>query len=406
MKIIRKKTIEVDVWWIWIWWNNPIRIQSMTNTQTSDINWTVSQIVELVLAWSEIVRITVDDSDAAKAVPFIIKALRKKWISIPIVWDFHFNWHILLDKYPDMASMLSKYRINPWNVWTWTKRDDNFEKIIKLACKYKKAVRIWVNSWSLDQDLLDKNMEENSKLKNPKESKEVYVKTMIKSALISADLSMKYWLAKNKIVLSVKMSDVQDMIMAYSLLSEKTDFPLHLWLTEAWWETWWITASSAALWVLLQKWLWDTIRVSITPSPWSWRCLEVEVCKYLLQSMGLRHFRPMVTSCPWCWRTASDKFQRLAKDVSDQIWHRIIKWKKKYKDFENTKIAVMWCIVNGPWEAKMADVWISLPWKWEDLMMPVYLKWDFLKNLNWDNVLDDFMNIIEDYFDRHFRKRI
>ena len=404
MKIIRKKTIEVDVWWVKIWWASPIRIQSMTNTQTSDIDSTVAQIIELTIAWSELVRITVDDASSAKAVPYIIERLKKKWVNIPIIWDFHFNGHILLEKYPDMAKALSKYRINPWNVWVWKKKDDNFKKIIELAAKYEKPVRIWVNSWSLDEALLSENMEKNSMLKKPLDAREVYVRTIVESALISANLARKFWLDKKKIILSVKMSDVQDMILAYELLSEKTLYPLHLWLTEAWWELKWITSSSVALWVLLQKWIWDTIRVSITPSPWKWRTLEISVCENLLQSMWLRFFKPMMTSCPWCWRTNSDKFQEFAKQVSDQIWERLLKWKGEYEDFENTSIAVMWCIVNGPWESKMADIWISLPWKSEDLIMPVYVKWTFLKNLKWDNVLDDFMNIVEDYFDRHFRK--
>ena len=403
---ITKKTIEVEIDWLWIWWSNPIRIQSMTNTPTSDIGQTVEQIKQLVIAWSELVRITVNDDNAAKAVSKIIEILKTDWITVPIVWDFHFNGHILLEKYPDMARALSKYRINPGNVGTWNKRDENFEKIITCAIKYDKAVRIWINWWSLDPDLLNNNIEANAKLKNPKNYNEVFIKSIVDSAIISSKKAEQYWLKKNKIILSVKVSNIQEMIKANEILSSKVNYPLHLWLTEAWWWVKWIVSSSSALSILLQQWIWNTIRVSITPEPWQKRSLEVDVCKYLLQTMWFRNFQPLLTSCPWCWRTSSNNFQKLSKKVSDEIIIKLPGWKKKYEWFESTNIAIMWCIVNGPWESKNSDIWISFPGNQEWSKLPVYIRWKFYKNLEWDNVFHDFINIIEEYFDRHYKKNL
>lgn len=394
---MNKKTLVVNVWWIWIWWNNPVRIQSMTNTKTSKIEDTVKQIIELYDSWSELVRITVNDEQAAKAVPLIINTLKKQWINIPIIWDFHFNWHILLEKYPDMSQALAKYRINPGNVWTWNKKDDNFRKIIECAIKYNKPVRIWVNSWSVDEKLL-------KKYDKWEFNKKVLIDTMIESAIISTKQAKEYWLSEDKIILSVKMSDVQNMIKAYEILSSKVKYPLHLWLTEAWWATKWIVSSSVALGILLNQWIWNTIRVSITPEPWSRRSLEVEVCKHLLQSMWLRFFQPQIISCPWCWRTSSDKFQILSKQISDEIEKKMPIWKQKFQNFENTSIAIMWCIVNGPGESKHADIWISLPWDYENPQMPVYIKWELYKNLSWNNVFNEFIEIIEEHFYRHNKK--
>lgn len=402
--IFKKNTLKVKVWDVFLWWNSSIKLQSMTNTKTSDIDLTFSQIKELYNAWSDMVRITVNDDNAARAVPDIIEKLTKENIKCPIIWDFHFNWHILLNKFPEMARSLSKYRINPWNVWKWNKKDDNFKKIIDCAIKYDKPVRIWINWWSLDDDLLNVNIESNSKLKNPKSDSEVFVDTMVESAILSANKALEFWLPEDKIILSVKVSDVQQMVSAYEKLSEKVNFPLHLWLTEAWWMTKWIVSTSCALAVLLQKWIWDTIRVSITPEPWESRTKELEVWKMILQSMWIRSFQPIVTSCPGCWRTSSDKFQILSKQITEEIDNRMSVWKEKYKWFENLRIAVMWCIVNWPGESKSADIWISFPWDFEKPQLPVYLAWEFYKNLSWDNIFQEFMEIVENYLSKKFSK--
>ena len=393
----RKQTMSVNIWWVIMGWNNPVVIQSMTNTPTSDIEATTMQIKELAKAGSELVRITVNDDKASMVVPKIVKNIRNLGIKVPIVWDFHYNWHILLEKYPEMAEALSKYRVNPGNVWKLEKKDDNFKKIIDCAIKYDKPVRIWVNGGSLDDHLLQHNMDENNKLSEPKSSKEVFIDSMVESALLSAEKAIEFWLPKEKIILSVKMSDIQDMVKSYELLSSKTDIALHLWLTEAGSNTQWITSSSIALGLLLQQWIWDTIRVSITPEPWAARSLEVEVCKYILQTMWIRSFRPLITSCPWCGRTSSDRFQVLSKKINDEISDKYSIWREKYKNFSKTNIAVMWCIVNGPWEAKHADIGIFFPWDGENPKIPVYIKWELYKNLEWERVYEEFMEILEGY---------
>jgi len=393
----RKQTIQVNIWGVQMGWNNPVVVQSMTNTPTSDIEATTMQIKELAQSGSELVRITVNDNKAAIAVPKIVKNLKNLWIHIPVVWDFHYNWHILLEKYPEMAEALAKYRVNPGNVGKWEKKDDNFKKIIDCAIKYDKPVRIWVNWGSLDDDLLQYNMDQNNKLSEPKSSKEVFIDSMVESALLSAEKAIEFGLPKEKIILSVKMSDIQDMVKSYELLSAQTDISLHLWLTEAGSNTQWITSSSIALGLLLQQWIGDTIRVSITPEPWAPRSLEVEVCKYILQTMWIRSFRPLITSCPWCGRTSSDRFQVLSKRINDEINDKYSIWREKYKNFDKTNIAVMWCIVNGPWEAKHADIWIFFPWDGENPKIPVYIKWELYKNLEWERVYEEFMDILEGY---------
>jgi len=396
--IERKKTLEVNVSWVKIGWNNPIVIQSMTNTPTADVDATVKQIQELANAWSELVRITVDNEQSAQAVPEIIKWLKQIWIDVPIIWDFHFNWHILLEKFPEMAKWLAKYRVNPGNVGTGDKHDDNFQKFIQFAIKYAKPIRIWINGWSLDKQLLKYNMEKNNKLPKPLSDKEVFIDSLVQSCLLSVQKAEEFWLPKNKIVLSIKISDVQDVIQATEKLSSKTDCPIHVWLTEAGGSTKGLIASAAALGILLQEGIGDTIRISITPEPWIPRELEVTACKYLLQSMGFRDFQPMVTSCPGCGRTSSDKFQILAKQVCDEINLRMPMRKNKYKWFEKTKIAVMWCIVNGVGEASNADVWIFFPGNMENPRIPVYVKGKMYKVLDSENVFENFMEIIEQYF--------
>ena len=395
----RKKTKVVNVGWVPIGGDNPVVVQSMTNTPTRDVFATTMQIKELVEAGSEVVRITVNDDRAAEAVPKIVKNLKDLGIHVPIVWDFHYNGHLLLNKYPELADALDKYRINPGNVWKWEKRDDNFKQIIDCAIKYKTPVRIGINGGSLDDDLLQANMDENSQLENPKSAGDVFVDSMVESALLSVEKALEYGMPENMMTISVKMSDIQDMVRCYTLLSEKTNLPLHLGLTEAGWSTKWITASSIALWILLQQWIWDTIRVSITPEPGAPRALEVEVCKYILQTLGLRSFQTLITSCPGCGRTSSDGFQILAKQITNEIDARYSEWREKYPRFATTNIAVMWCIVNGPGEAKNADIWIFLPWDGENPTIPVYVWGKPYKNLKGDTVFEEFLEIVVDYFE-------
>jgi len=401
MFITRKKTLEVDVGWVKIGWWNPIVIQSMTNTLTSDIDATVYQIKELADSGSELVRITVNDDVSAKSVPEIVTSLKKLNCFVPLIWDFHYNGHILLNKYPEMAQSLSKFRVNPGNVWKWEKHDENFKQIIECAIKYQKPIRIWINWGSLDEDLLNVNMEKNSKLKVPKSSKEVFINSMVESALLSIKKAEEFGLPRNKIIVATKVSDVQDLITINEKLSKKTDCPLHLWLTEAGGSIKWIVSSSAALWILLQQGIGDTIRVSITPEPGQPRSREVEVCKYLLQSMNFRYFQPMVISCPGCGRTSSDRFQILAKQIGDEINLRLPVWKSKYYGFEKTNIAVMWCIVNWIWESKQADIWIFFPGNVEKPIIPVYVNGVQFKTF-WleDDILSEFMKIVESYFEK------
>ena len=351
------------------------------------------------MAGSELVRITVNDDAAAEAVPKIVKNLRDVGITVPIVGDFHYNGHLLLNKFPELAENLDKYRINPGNVGKGEKRDDNFKQIIDCAIKYNTPVRIGINGGSLDDDLLQANMDANSQLDNPLEAWQVFIDSMVESALLSVEKAKEYGLAENMMTISVKMSDIQDMVACYTQLSKKTNLPLHLWLTEAGGATKGIVSSSIALGLLLQQWIGDTIRVSITPEPGAKRSLEVEVCKNILQTMGIRSFQPLITSCPGCGRTSSDIFQVLSKQIWDEIALKYNEWREKYKDFTTTNIAVMGCIVNGPGEARNADIGIFLPWDWENPSIPVYVRGKNYKNLKWDKVFEEFMEILGDYFE-------
>lgn len=396
--IVRKHTLTVDVWWVRIGWENPIVIQSMTNTPTADISATVQQIKELALAWSELVRITVDTEDSAKAVPEIIEQLHAQWIDVPIVGDFHFNGHILLEKYPEMAKGLSKYRINPGNVWIGAGHDLHFKTFIEFAVAYNKPVRIGINWGSLDKELLQHNMEENAKKEQPLSDREVFIDSMVQSCLLSIEKAQEFGLAKDKIILSVKLSDVQDVIEASQKLSNLTDCPLHLGLTEAGGSTKWLVSSAAALWILLQQWIGDTIRISVTPEPGVPRALEVEACKFLLQSMWFRYFQPLITSCPGCGRTSSSLFQTLAKQVQDEITKRMPTWKHTYPGCETTKIAIMGCVVNGIGEASHADIGIFFPWNNENPKIPVYVHGKPYAVLDGEWVFEHFMEIIEKYF--------
>lgn len=371
----------------------------MTSTDTADSAATVKQAIELIKAGSELVRVTVNTDSAAKAIPKIRAALNKKGFAhIPLIGDFHYNGHTLLSENPAMAQALDKYRINPGNVGFGDKHEYNFAQIIKIAVANKKQVRIGVNGGSLDQDLLTDLMNKNAAIKKPKAASEVFIDAMVQSAVRSAKLAEKLGLPAHKITLSVKMSDLPDMVAAYRLLARKTQgrYPLHLGLTEAGGGLQGLVASSAALAILLHEGIGDTIRVSITPDKNTPRTREVEVCKELLQALGLRHFKPKITSCPGCGRTGSTFFQDLAADVSKEVTKRLPAWLKKYPHAAQLKIAVMGCVVNGPGEASQADIAIALPGKMEREVAPVYIKGKFHKSLQGKNILKEFMALIEE----------
>ena len=400
MEIKRRKTPSVKIDGVPLGSAHPVVIQSMTDTPTADIDRTIAQTIELIEAGSELVRWTINDDDAARAVPEAIQTLRGKGYKTPIIGDFHFNGHTLLRKHPQTAQILSKYRINPGNVGRREKHDENFSDIIKIAADNDKAVRIGVNWGSLDQELLTDLMDKNAKRKIPKDAREVTYDAMIESALSSAVRAQKIGLKKDKIVLSVKMSVLQDMVTVYERLAKKCDYVLHLGLTEAGSDVQGISASSAALAILLQKGIGDTIRVSLTPQPNVKRSREVEVCKNLLQSLGLRYFAPSVTSCPGCGRTTSNFFQILAKDINEHIQKNMPGWKVKYPGVEKLKIAVMGCVVNGPGESRHEDIGISLPGASEKPIVPVYADGKEMTILKGERIKEEFVEILENYIKR------
>ena len=384
--------------------DHPIVIQSMTNTPTADINATVAQVKELADAGSELVRLTVNDFEATAAIPEIVKKLTALNCHVPLIGDFHYNGHILLTKYPETAQALSKYRINPGNVGKGEKHDENFATMVQVAIKHDKPVRIGVNWGSLDQELFTKRMDDNAKLAQPKDFKEVVIEAMISSALDSAAYAKKLGLAHNKIVLSVKMSEVQDMISVYQKICKQTDYVMHLGLTEAGGNIKGIAASSAALGILLQQGYGDTIRMSLTPEPGVSRDLEVRACKALLQSMDFRYFMPSVTSCPGCGRTNSNKFVELAKDINTYIEITMPHWKLHYPGVEKMKVAVMGCVVNGPGESKYADIGISLPGSSEKPSIPIFQDGELLMTLKGDDpkIKETFIEILETYIQKKF----
>ena len=398
----RRKTPSVQIGNVTLGSKHPIVIQSMTNTPTADIEATVQQTEELIDAGAELVRWTINDDQAAKAAPEIIAILRDKGHQTPIIGDFHFNGHSLLNKHPKMAEGLAKYRINPGNLGKGKQNDHNFASIIKTALENDKAVRIGVNWGSLDQELLTRLMEQNAKLSNPKSAKEVTYRAIIQSALTSAKYAMKLGMKKEKIVLSVKMSVLQDVVTVNSRLAEQCDFALHLGLTEAGGDIQGTTSSSAALAILLQQGIGDTIRISLTPQPNVPRPKEVEVCKALLQSMGLRYFAPTVTSCPGCGRTSSDYFQQLAFNISQHIKTHMPQWKKQFPGIEKLTIAVMGRVVNGPGESRHAEIGISLPGTSEEPIAPVYADGKQLKILKGSKIEKEFIEILEDYIKKKF----
>lgn len=399
---MRHQTHQVQIGSVTIGGTNPVAIQSMTNTPTADIEATYAQIVELVQAGSELVRITVNDQEAAKAVPFIKERMVAHGLKTPLIGDFHYNGHTLLRNHTDCAQSLDKYRINPGNVGTKEAHDYNFRTMVEIAIKHQKPVRIGVNWGSLDQELFTKLMDVNSWQKSPLSSQEVLYEAMVQSALNSAELAEKTGLTPDKIVLSVKMSDVQDVVKVYQILASRCHYALHVGLTEAGQGAKGLIASSAALAILLQQGIGDTIRISLTPEPGAARAREVEACQLLLQTMGIRNFRPLISSCPGCGRTSSDFYQQLAKQINDHISEKMPEWSHKYPGIENLKIAVMGCIVNGPGESRHADIGISLPGKTEAPIAPVYVHGRQYTVLKGQNIPQEFIQILDEYISQNY----
>ena len=384
--------------------DHPVVVQSMTSTDTADVMATVKQCAQLYKAGSELVRITVNTEEAAQAVPKIQSQLEKMGLDIPLVGDFHFNGHKLLSKYPECARTLAKYRINPGNIGRGNSRDDKFAQLIELACENDKAVRIGVNWGSLDQDLMARIMDENSQLAEPRETVDVMHDALITSALDSARMAEQVGLSKNKIVLSCKMSGVQDLVKVYQDLSTRCDYALHLGLTEAGMGSKGIVSSTTALAILLQQGIGDTIRISLTPEPGAPREKEVQVAQEILQALELRTFTPTVIACPGCGRTSSDTFQHLAKDIQVFLKRSMPQWKNQYPGVENLNVAVMGCVVNGPGESKHADIGISLPGNGEKPVAPVYEDGVKTVTLKGDAIADEFQDVVINYIKKRFGK--
>ncbi|RDH91305.1 MAG: 4-hydroxy-3-methylbut-2-en-1-yl diphosphate synthase [endosymbiont of Seepiophila jonesi] len=402
--ISRHQTVGVPVGRILIGGDAPVVVQSMTNTDTADVDATVRQVAELARAGSELVRITVNNEAAAKAVPSIREALDKQGLSVPLIGDFHFNGHRLLADFPECAQALGKYRINPGNVGSGEKRDSQYATMIETACRYDKPVRIGVNWGSLDKALVASMMDENARAADPLDADEMTHEIMVKSALDSARQAEALGLGRDHIVLSCKMSGVQDLIAVYRKLAARSDYALHLGLTEAGMGSKGIVASTAALAVLLQEGIGDTIRISLTPEPGGARTQEVVVAQELLQSMGLRAFAPMVVACPGCGRTTSTLFQQLAKDVQSHLRAQMPVWRRQYPGAEEMSVAVMGCVVNGPGESKQANIGISLPGTGESPSAPVFVDGEKVVTLKGDDIAVQFMEIVDGYVkDRYGR---
>jgi len=402
----RHRSLQAQVRWgshvVTVGGDAPVRVQSMTNTDTGDVIGTAIQVKELALAGSEMVRITVDTPDSAKAVPHIREQLDRMGIPVPLVGDFHYNGHRLLTEFPDCAQALSKYRINPGNVGKGDKHDKQFALMIEAAIQYDKAVRIGVNWGSLDQELLAKLMDENGMRANPWDAKQVMYQALVTSALESAELAERLGLPRHQIILSCKMSGVQDLIAVYRELAKRTNHALHLGLTEAGMGTKGTAASSVALGVLLQEGIGDTIRVSLTPQPGEARTQEVLIATEILQALGLRTFVPSVTACPGCGRTTSTTFQELAQQIDEFLRLQMPVWRKQYPGVENLKVAVMGCIVNGPGESKHADIGISLPGTGEAPAAPVFIDGQKALTLRGDNIAKEFHDIVDNYIQKKY----
>ncbi len=398
----RKRTVQVDIDGVKVGGDAPIVVQSMTNTDTADVESTVAQVAALARAGSEIVRITVDRPEAAAAVPHIRERLERRGIRVPLVGDFHYIGHKLLADHPACAEALAKYRINPGNVGFKDKRDKQFGAIVELAARHGKAVRIGVNWGSLDQELLTALMDENAASARPRTAAAILREAIIRSAILSAQRAEEIGLGRDRIILSAKVSQVQDLIAVYRDLARRCDYALHLGLTEAGMGSKGIVASSAALSVLLQEGIGDTIRISLTPEPGGDRTLEVKVAQEILQTMGFRTFLPVVAACPGCGRTTSTVFQELAKSIEAHIGERMPVWRETYPGVEKLKVAVMGCIVNGPGESKHADIGISLPGTGESPSAPVFIDGAKALTLRGPNIAAEFKALVEDYIERRF----
>jgi (E)-4-hydroxy-3-methylbut-2-enyl-diphosphate synthase len=382
---------------------HPVVVQSMTNTDTADAEATARQIVALARAGSQLVRITVNNEQAAAAVPTVLARAKDLGTDVPIVGDFHYNGHLLLTKYPDCARALAKYRINPGNVGG-KRRDEHFRTIVQVAIDNGKPVRIGVNWGSLDQDLLTQMMDENARRPEPLDAKDVYIEAMLESALRSALLAEETGLGHDRIIISAKVSGVQDLVEVYRRLARRCDYPLHLGLTEAGLGTKGVVASTAGLSILLAEGIGDTIRVSLTPRPNGDRTEEVQVAQQILQSLGLRSFAPQVTACPGCGRTTSTFFQHMAEDIQTYLREQMPVWRERYTGVEEMRVAVMGCVVNGPGESKHANIGISLPGTFEEPKAPVYIDGELALTLRGENIVPEFLQLLENYVARTYSR--
>jgi (E)-4-hydroxy-3-methylbut-2-enyl-diphosphate synthase len=401
IRVARRKTVPVDIGGVTVGGPAPVVVQSMTNTDTADVASTVAQVKLLADAGSELVRVTVNNDDAARAVPEIVRQLRDQGYLTPVIGDFHYNGHVLLTKYPDCAEALAKLRINPGNVGT-KHRDENFQQIVQVAIDHDKPVRIGVNWGSLDQRLLTELMDANAKADPPKEAGEILLDAMVESAVRSAALAEETGLGHDRIVISTKVSSVRELIAVYRMLAARCDHPLHLGLTEAGLGAKGIVATSAALAPLLLEGIGDTIRVSLTPRPGGDRAEEVRVAQQVLQSLGIRSFEPQVTSCPGCGRTTSTFFQEMAEEITSYIRDNMPAWRKLYPGVEAMEVAVMGCVVNGPGESKHANIGISLPGTFEEPKAPVYVDGEHTVTLKGEGLVDEFKGILEEYVKRTY----
>jgi (E)-4-hydroxy-3-methylbut-2-enyl-diphosphate synthase len=400
----RRRSTPVHVGRVTVGGEHPVVVQSMTNTDTADVEATALQVRALAIAGSEIVRVTVNNEESAAAVPAIVERLAQLGTSVPIVGDFHFNGHKLLREHPACAAALAKYRINPGNVGRGSKRDPQFAEMIEIACRHDKPVRIGVNWGSLDQDLLTRLMDENSRAAEPLEANDVMREAIVVSALESARRAEELGLPHDRIVISCKVSGVQDLIAVYRNIAARCDYPLHLGLTEAGMGSKGIVASTAAMAVLLQEGIGDTIRVSLTPEPGGDRTQEVIVAQEILQTMGLRSFTPMVVACPGCGRTTSTYFQELAQKIQSHLRHRMPEWRKRHPGVEQMTVAVMGCVVNGPGESKHANIGISLPGTGERPVAPVYIDGEKGPTLKGERIAEEFQQLVEQYVERTYRE--
>jgi (E)-4-hydroxy-3-methylbut-2-enyl-diphosphate synthase len=399
--IERRSTATVDIGGVLVGSGHPVVVQSMTNTDTADVDATAIQVAQLAHAGSELVRVTVNNDDAAKAVPLIREKLDQLGVGVPIIGDFHYNGHLLLTKYPDCAAALAKYRINPGNVGT-KRHDEQFRAIVEVAIANGKPVRIGVNWGSLDQRLLTELMDANAALPEPSDSRQVMIEAMLQSALRSAQLAEETGLGHDRIILSAKVSGVQDLVEVYARLAERCDYPLHLGLTEAGMGSRGIISSTAGLSVLLQRGIGDTIRVSLTPSPGGDRTEEVRVAQQVLQSLEIRSFTPQVSACPGCGRTTSAFFQEMARDIGTYLADHMPRWRTSHPGVEELKVAVMGCVVNGPGESKHADIGISLPGTFEEPVAPVFVDGALLTTLRGDEIVPRFLEILDAYVERRY----